>query len=220
VTPWPYNEKPAGFTLPDFGLTAEQNQELTETIWAALVTGEDDAEDFADAEGDDWPLTPEQLTEAFAFAHAARVSQQEQWTPAQTQTNLDLAFDDLNNAGILARQNFTCCGNCGSAEIGDEQDDSRHWNGYVFFHQQDTQTLVDSGSVYLSYGVFQPENFDEAAYDLLPKKEQEEIYLAGVLDLVNSQVIPRLTARGLTVEWNGKHSTRILVKGAQWYCPL
>ncbi|MEH1125300.1 hypothetical protein V6V89_12685 [Micromonospora sp. CPCC 206061] len=70
--------------------------------------------------------------------------QQAQWAGQEVRTNLDLAFDDLNAAGIVARQDFTCCG---------------------------------------TYG-------------------------------------PRLTARGLDVEWNNDHGTRILVRGAQWYSHL
>jgi hypothetical protein len=52
---------------------------------------------------------------------------------------------------------FTCCGTCGAAEIGIEMDDfqdlsGREPKGYVFFHQQDTESAVESGSLYISYG--------------------------------------------------------------------
>ncbi|MEV6523837.1 hypothetical protein AB0M43_17960 [Longispora sp. NPDC051575] len=217
---WPYNDQPVGFALPDYGLTAGQNRELTDRIWSYLTAGSDDAGHFAGAEGGDWPMTPEQLSAAFAHARRARVRQQAQWTVEQVRTNLDLAFDDLTNAGVVARQHFTCCGTCGTAEIGDEADRSRHWRGYVFYHQQDTETLVHEGSVHLSYGIFPPEDFDEDVYALLPEAERTTSYLAELVEFVNTDVVPRLTAHGLRVEWNGDCDTRILVRGAEWYAKL
>ncbi|MEJ3745597.1 hypothetical protein WEI85_20185 [Actinomycetes bacterium KLBMP 9797] len=199
VTPWPYNDQPAGLALPDFGLPADEGARLRDRIWALLLSGRDDPDYFAVVEGGQWAaLTHAQLVEAFAHARQARVRQQAQWAGQEVRTNLDLAFDDLNAAGIVARQDFTCCGTCGAAEIEDEADDSRHWRGYVFYHQQDTPGLADEGSVYLSYGVFPPDSMD-------------------VREFVNTEVVPRLTARGLDVEWNTDLGTRILVRGAQWY---
>ncbi|MFF5075260.1 DUF6891 domain-containing protein [Micromonospora olivasterospora] len=64
---------------------------------------------------------------------------------------------DLQELGVLARENFTCCGTCAAApesprlrdrwsgpvsEIHDERDDSRHWHGYLWYHQQDTESAV------------------------------------------------------------------------------
>ncbi len=220
VTPWPYNEKPAGFALPDLGLTAEQTDQIAERIWGYLVAGRDDPGTFADIHYDDWPLTREQLIEIFEVARDARVRQQAQWADGEVRTNIDLAFDDLNAAGIVARKDFTCCGTCGAAEIDDERDDSRHWNGYVFFHQQDTESLADSGNVYLSYGVFVPEDFDEQAYERLSQQEKQAFYTSAVREFVNAEVLPRLAARGLDAQWNNDLGKRIFVRDVQWYARL
>src|SRR5438270_300390 len=65
-------------------------------------------------------------------------------------------FADLESAGIVCRQNFTCCGNCGGAEIGDEIEQQRELGreicGYTFFHWQDTERAVEGNGLYLSYG--------------------------------------------------------------------
>lgn len=201
VNSWPYNDRPAGFSLPDYGLSAEEHERLTDEIWQLLVVGNDDVDDFVEwcADGEEFPLTEEQAREAFELALSARMSQQSRWTEQETTTNLDRAFDELEEAGIIARQDFACCGNCGVSEIGGERDDSRDWLGYIFFHQQDTARLVDSGSLFLFFGLFQPGDVDE---------------------FVNAQVLPRLNRHGLNATWNGDPATRIEVETAQWFMPL
>lgn len=220
MIPWPYNDRPADLALPDFGLSPEDAQELTEEIWSSLVTGRDDAEDFADIVQDTWPLTEQQLRQAFDLARQARLRQQEQWSTQEVSTNLDRAFAELNEAGILARQNFTCCGTCGAAEIGGERDESRSWRGYLFFHQQDTESLIGTGEVYLSYGVFAPEDFDEEAYERLSDEQKSAQYEADLQRVIGQEAVPRLESHGLRVEWDGDHRKRILVRDAQWFIRL
>ena len=60
----------------------------------------------------------------------------------QKNSNLNRAFAALEEEGVIARQNFTCCGTCASAEIWDEIDDSREWKGYIYFHQQDAEASL------------------------------------------------------------------------------
>jgi hypothetical protein len=81
VTPWPYNDPPAGFSLPDFGLSPQDHGELTDRIWLILVHGYDDAEGFIESYLDeDCQLTEEQVATAFDLSLAARRAQQAQWT--------------------------------------------------------------------------------------------------------------------------------------------
>jgi hypothetical protein len=42
VTPWPYNDRPSDFSLPDFGLSPKDQQRLADDAWRCLVKGEDD----------------------------------------------------------------------------------------------------------------------------------------------------------------------------------
>src|SRR5690242_5639005 len=88
VTPWPYNDRPAGFSLPDFGLSPEQHAPLTDDIWAAIVRGVDDADEFVESyleDEEDFPLTEEQLRELFELTREARLSQQAGWTAEETE---------------------------------------------------------------------------------------------------------------------------------------
>jgi hypothetical protein len=199
VTPWPYNDRPAGFSLPDFGLSPQQRTELTDGVWAALVRGVD-GDDFIETYLEDeqaLPLTEEQVREAFESALRARQAQQARWTPQETETNLDRAFGELERVGIIARQDFACCMSCGSAEIHDERDGSRDWRGYVFYHEQDTEHLLEDGSLYLAYGRFSRE--------------------IDLRELVDKEIMPVLTRHDLRPDWDGDVETRIRVDNAQWY---
>lgn len=60
--------------------------------------------------------------------------------------NLKLAFKELNNIGYFAKQNFWCCQSCGTNAIPADI------NKYVFYHNQDNDSLQRTGSTYLSWG--------------------------------------------------------------------
>lgn len=79
-------------------------------------------------------------------------TEQRGW-PAETDCDrLDRAFAELERAGVVARQNFTCCQTCGHAEIGDEGDKLKapggRIRGYTFYHSQDTESAVEGQSLY------------------------------------------------------------------------
>ncbi|MBM2622088.1 hypothetical protein JIG36_41955 [Actinoplanes sp. LDG1-06] len=220
---WPYNNRPADVRFVPDRIAETARTEIEDEIWSWIVRGDDDPADFVDYMEDEEQrhgLTDDELTAAYETALEARRSQQRSWGPVRS--NLTLAFDELNERGVLARENFTCCGTCAAAEIHDERDDSRHWRGYLWYHQQDTESLVTStnGSVYLGYGAYPPEDFDETAYGALSQKQQEAAYQADVESLMDDHVFPVLRSHGMTPTWNRKQSTRILVTGAHWYTPV
>ncbi|MEU0558085.1 hypothetical protein [Dactylosporangium sp. NPDC006015] len=223
MSEWAYNDRPSGVRfLPD-EVAEPERSEIEDEIWSWIVQGRDDAARFVDYFDDDEQragLTDEQLVAAYERAVWARLDQQRQWGPVQS--NLTAAFTELNQLGVVARENFSCCGTCASGEIDDERDDSRHWHGFLWYHQQDAESLAASanGSVYLGYGAYPPEDFDEDAYEALPKAEQEASYKADLERFLDDLVFPVLRKHGMRVEWNRKQSTRILLTGAQWYAPL
>jgi len=223
VSEWVYNDRPDGVRfLPD-RITEPARTEIEDEIWAWIVRGKDDAAEFVDYLDDDEQrhgVTGEQLAGAYERALEVRRAQQREW--GSVQSNLTLAFAELNELGVLARENFTCCGTCAAAEIHDERDESRHWHGYLWFHQQDTESLVSSldGSVYLGYGAYPPVDFDPAVYDALSEDEKRARYQDDVQRLLDELVFPVLGKHGMRVEWNQNLGTRILLTGARWYAPL
>ena len=102
---------------------------------------------------------------------------------------LDRAFGNLEKSGIVARQNFTCCTNCGLAEIGDDVNDINEKDGYVFYHMQDTERAVEGGGLYFSYGVFGGDETNSLA--------------------IGKRVIEALQSVGLKPDWDGTFQQKI-----------
>jgi hypothetical protein len=126
---------------------------------------------------------------------AAHARDQQDW-PARTDCDrLDDAFAALEAKGVIARQNFTCCGTCGSAEIWDEikavDDAGGLTRGYAFYHMQDTERAAEGDGLYLNYGACE---------------EGEVAALAVAKDIVT-----QLEAHGLRTDWNGSWNQRIAV---------
>ncbi len=124
---------------------------------------------------------------------AAHLVEQGEW-PDQTDCDrLDAAFGELDGAGILARQHFSCCATCGVYEIRDELNRAEKVGhparGFTFFHVQDTQHAIAGESLYLSYGAADKDKAASVA--------------------IGHEVVAALGRHGLSPEWNGKHAHRI-----------
>lgn len=204
--------------LPDSQLGTDEHAELIHTIWSQLVTGNGDVEEFLEIYAEDYELTEEQLTAAFFALRDARLRQQAEFGGYRSRTQA--AFDELNANGVIARADFTCCGTCASAEIGDERDNSRHWSGFIYFHNQDTERLIEDGSTYIGYGAFAPEDFDEDAHNQLSGQAKRDLYFDDVVRMLDEIVFPILRRHDIEPEWNRKLGTRILLTNADWYAPI
>jgi len=90
---------------------------------------------------------------------------------------------------IVARQNFTCCQNCGHSEIGDEMSESSR--GYTFFHMQDTDGAIEGGGLYLAFGSTDADGTAEIA--------------------IGKEIASAVRAAGLKVEWDETNRARIFV---------
>ncbi|MFC0027934.1 DUF6891 domain-containing protein [Micromonospora chaiyaphumensis] len=223
MTAWSFNERPEGVRFLTERIAEPGRAEIERELWDWILRGEDDPDEFVEFFDDDeqrHDASDEELRAAYEKALVARREQQRQW--GAVRSNLTRAFADLNELGVLARENFSCCGTCAAAEIHDERDGSRHWQGYLWYHQQDTESLLASedGEVYLGYGAYPPADFDEVAYAALPEAEQQARYQVDLERLLDEVVFPVLREHGMRVEWNRKQSTRIRVTGAQWYARL
>lgn len=129
-------------------------------------------------------------------ALAEHRAEQATWPAVTDNERLDAAFAALERAGIICRQNFSCCGTCGAAEIWDELAAVDHAGapavGYAFFHIQDTEAAVEGAGLYLSYGAV-----GEGA---------------AAAEAVGRAVVDALEAKGLTTVWDGHWSRRIFVQ--------
>lgn len=124
---------------------------------------------------------------------AAQLAEQATWPALTDCDRLDAAFAALEAEGIICRQNFSCCGTCGSAEIWDEvaeaQDAGCPARGYAFYHGQDTESAVEGYGLYLNYGAV----------------EEGEAAALGVAN----EIVARLEQHSLRVSWDGRRSRRI-----------
>ncbi len=126
-------------------------------------------------------------------AFATHLAEEVNW-PAMTDCDrLDVAFAALDSAGIIARQNFSCCGTCGSAEIQDEIEAITRAGtrvyGYAFYHAQDTESAIDGYGLYLNYGAV---------------IEGEEPAVAA-----GHAIVAALRHHGLKTVWDGSWGKRI-----------
>jgi hypothetical protein len=130
-----------------------------------------------------------------AAALVALAEAQKAWPDRTDCDRLDTAFARLEAAGILARQDFSCCQNCGHGEMWELVQDAhahgRDVRGYTFYHQQDTEHAVEGYGLCLAWGA----------------AEAGEPALASI----GHEVVAALRAEGLKVSWDGGTKKRISV---------
>lgn len=130
---------------------------------------------------------------ALKTALAERRSAQRAWPAVTDCDRLDAAFAALEIQGVVARQNFSCCGTCGASEIWDEiaafEKAGGRARGYAFYHVQDTDSAVQGHGLYLNYGAVE---------------EGEAAALS-----VAHEIVADLEAHGLTTRWDGSWNQRI-----------
>ncbi len=136
-------------------------------------------------------------TASVGAAIEAHLAAQAGWPAVTDNDRLTAAFAALDDAGIIAREDFSCCQNCGAAEIGDvDIDDPDRIRGYTFYHQQDTESAASGGGIYLAYGPF----------NASPEPGVDPVAAIG------REVADALQEQGLTVDWDGSTRKRIGVR--------
>lgn len=218
-----YNEPPLGYAIPaEWPLTPQDREYLTTQTWAMLLKGEDDAEEYASLFEDELDAANVDDEASLAFFTSAiqlRRNQQDSWGEFPT-TALPQAFAELAEIGILGRENFSCCGTCGSSEIWDERDDTRQWRGYLYYHTQDTDNIFESRETYVGYGAFLDAFYAEKEWKKVKKKDREETYDTITRNLMVNEVFPVLEKHGIEVEWNQNLDTRILLKNVEYLAKI
>ncbi len=209
-----FNTPPLGYSVPaEWNLTDEDRQYMTTQTWTMLLKGENDPDDYASLFEDELEAAQVSDADATAFFTSAiqlRRNQQDAWGEFPT-SPLTQAFKELENIGVIGRENFSCCGTCGSSEIWDERDDSRQWRGYLYYHTQDTDNIFEDRETYVGYGAFLDAFYTEKEWKKIKKKNREETYDQLTRDLMVNEVFPILEKHGITVNWNQDLGTRILL---------
>ncbi|WP_371678826.1 hypothetical protein [Streptomyces sp. NBC_01276] len=194
---WERLEFPADEPDP---LDPEVEEELTEIIRERLRCGYDGRAELVETAEESLvedgvrPVSRAQAARLVDRLWRERVAEQAGWSGETDPERLARAFDALDDAGITARENFTCCRGCGLSEIrADGEPDAR---GFVFFHSQCTEGAAAGGDLYLLYGGFGAD---------------EEVTAS-----VGREVVEALDSVGLTWAWDGSAHDAIRVTGLDW----
>ena len=136
------------------------------------------------------------------FQNRARASR-----PFVDTAKLNAAFKALRKAGLVARQNFSCCGGCAGSQIAeefgaaDEAKRAARMKGGVYFHKQNGEALKNGGDLYVSFGQIEYTAADKT-------KIVSEMKCVDVGKLA----VRIFEEAGLKVEWSGSANFAILIK--------
>ncbi|MFF4378884.1 DUF6891 domain-containing protein [Kitasatospora sp. NPDC001547] len=185
-------------SIPD--VLREAQERAGELIRCGFQEPDEIAESLVEA-FDDRGLTQEEAERIVAPLWARRLAEQTAWPETTDVDRLADAFDALEDEGIVAAMDFTCCAGCGYAEIGGEAGEDSV--GFVFFHQQDTEAAAAGRGLMLRYGGFRGE------------EETAEVSECRTVE-VGRSVVAALEAVGLPAEWDGSPNTTIRVAPLEW----
>jgi uncharacterized protein DUF6891 len=158
----------------------------------------EDANNYANEKHERDDLLPEikRIARELVATHQA---EEAGWDGPTDCDRLDEAFAALIRQGIVARQDFSCCNNCGFTEIWDEiekEEQDHPVEGYVFYHLQCTERAIETGQLLMAYGSI----------------EEGEWLLAGVAN----KVVAELRRAGLNASWGGSDGHPIVADGIVW----
>lgn len=227
MTPQNINARPDTAQLPA-ELAAKLDEDAPEALdflWSNVISGYLEAVDLSydvvdiyELEDSDIPL----ISQAVSDIVAARKNQIAQLKAAgfTGETNLNAAFTELRAYGVLALANFSCCGNCGSDEAWSEMQDDPQARAYLFFHEQDTERLLESRGTYLGFG------YDW--HDICPKEEFEKmndatrqaVYQQHIRALADEVLRPTFAKYGIDFDWNGDVDTRMYISNVDYFVDI
>lgn len=186
--------------VPPLDLDEDERTELETCVREVLVGGYVSRAELAEL-AEEYLVTEDRRPVARDQAEALadrlwleRVAEQAAWQGETDPERLTRAFTALEETGITARENFSCCRNCGQSEIGDEgRSDAR---GFVYFHSQCTDSAAAGQGLMLLYGGFDGSSETTAA--------------------IGHEVVAALVAVGLHAEWDRDPGRAITVTPLDW----
>ncbi|MFD6281281.1 DUF6891 domain-containing protein [Streptomyces sp. NPDC060209] len=186
--------------VPPLDLGRDEREVLEKRVREVLVGGYDSraqlaelAEEYLVTE-DRRPVSREQAQALADRMWLERVAEQAAWQGETDPERLTRAFTALQEAGITARENFTCCRNCGRSEIGGE--DGPEARGFVYFHTQCTDSAAAGQGLMLLHGGFDGSSETDVA--------------------IGDEVVAALETAGLNAEWDRDPSRAITVTPLDW----
>ncbi|WP_406463284.1 hypothetical protein OHB07_18065 [Streptomyces sp. NBC_00111] len=186
--------------VPPLDLDEDEHGELERRVREVLVGGyasraelAELAESYLVTEGRR-PVSRHQAEALADRMWLERVAEQARWEGETDPERLTRAFAALQEAGITAREDFSCCRTCGQTEIGGQGGpDAR---GFVYFHSQCTDSAASGHGLMLLYGGFDGSSETDA--------------------LIGHEVVAALEAAGLRTEWDQDPGRAVTVTPLDW----
>src|SRR5574343_700276 len=117
---------------------------------------------------------------------------------ADMKVRLNRAFAAMRAMGLIARQNFECCGSCAGYAITEDAvirvSKGKKVNGAVYYHNQANERFLEGGELNIGYGQ-------------LDSTEKGPIGLEA--EKVGALVMAALEAAGLEPYWDGNPNSTI-----------
>ncbi|MGW0732446.1 DUF6891 domain-containing protein [Streptomyces sp. NPDC002851] len=198
---WSLLEEPdPTYQPPPLDLDDDEREELEQRVREVLVGGYatrpelvELAEEYLVTD-DRRPVSREQAYALVNRLGLERIAEQHTWQCETDPERLTRAFTALQEAGITARENFTCCRSCGDSEIAAEGGpDAR---GFVYFHSQCTDSAAAGHGLPLLYGGF----------DVSPE----------TTTAIGHEIVAALGTVGLHTEWDQTPGQVITVTRLDW----
>ncbi|QPK94153.1 hypothetical protein HCQ94_00050 [Actinomyces sp. zg-332] len=141
-------------------------------------------------------------------------------SPEYKPSRLTAAFKELRENNVLALENFSCCGTCASSEAYDLMYEEEEWFAYIYFHQQDTEILVEDGRTYLGYECKWTKICSEEDYDAMAEEERHGVYLNECKKLADEILKPTFNKHGIEFTWNYDLGTRMHISNADFFADI
>lgn len=231
------NTIPDGANLPEHLCPPEIATDVFALCWEEIIQGEDDFAYRIPEEFDD--LDDDQADAIAEYVIELRRTQQEGF--GNVQTNLALAFSELEDHGILTSQICEHTVDEGYAALLEEaEEDPERWHGVAYIPGVSVQNYAselvyrmmpesedaheapvapeltpDLATFSLAYAaILTPEEFE------LTDEEYTEIFNTRTTELMNSHVIPALEKHGITVQWSGSPADLAEISNVEFYEPI
>ena len=197
-------------------------------VWVQIVRGKNDVEELVEDFIDVYDLESSAATSTVVteFITRAMTIRRQQIAALKKagfpgKSNLTLAFEQLQQQGVLALEDFSCCNNCGHDEAtGLMNEDSDRWQAYVFFHEQDTERLIETEETCLRFYCNRKHICSDEEWQKLDRAQKEALLDKRLQELFVMVLVPTFAEYGMPVEWNGDVQSCMILKNAFFFRDL
>lgn len=222
-----YNVLPENYVFPtEIDIPEDIQEEIVDYVWEAIVCGEFDLDNLVemalDSVEEEYELSEENaelIVESLLECRRKQTAELKASGKLDT-IRLNAAFEELEEKNVLALQNFTCCGTCGAAEAYEMMHEEDNWIAYIYFHEQDTERLIEDNETYLGYGVRWDKICSEEEFNRMSEKERDDTYEAECIKLAEEILKPVFAKHDIEFTWDNNLHTRMHIANVDYFADI